>query len=157
MLRIFGEGKGPLDLYRFGPHPELVGRPLTELAVAPEPGGELRLDRPELYDEIDLDAHFLPARVIGEIRHRQGRGALDLAITVGDTVQAVPRTLSNIQGNAKFAAMLPESAFSAGRNEVRVFIVTGESGAPRLIPTRKAPRKGRVERLLGRLRDAYSS
>ena len=142
-IRIFGDGSEPLDLYRIGPHAELVGRPLAELEVATTGWAALHLTLPDLYDAVDLGSDFLPARVVGEIReHGVERGSLDLAIALGGTVWAVTRTFSNHRDRARFAVMVPEIAFTPGRNEVEVYIVeaySGDSGSDRLrlTPTRR--------------------
>ena len=136
MQRLFGRGEDPLALYRIGPHPELVGQRLAELDLEAETRGELHLLHPRLYDAVDLASDFLPARIVGEIRkHGLKRGSLDLAIAVEGTVRSVTRTYSNRDDSAKFTAMVPDSSFRTGRNQVEIFIVTGGEEALHLTPT----------------------
>ncbi len=137
MTELFGTGRDPLDLYRFGPHPELIGSALSELEVAAEERREVRLNNPWVYDNVDLGSDFLPARVVGEIRSPEIEGVdLDLAVAIGGTVRAVTGTFDAGDGRASFAALVPESAFSPGRNRPEIFVVEGSASGPRLIPTR---------------------
>ncbi len=150
-IRLLGRSAEPLDLYRIGPHAELIGRPLAELDPGreAEAEAELHLELPELYDDVDPESGVLPARVVGEIHHRGG--GLDLAIAVDGTVWATTRTFFNHRSRSRFAATVPEHAFSRGRNTVQVFILSDGGDSPVLTPTRAAPR-GFWPRMLGRWR-----
>ncbi len=138
MWRIFGPSDDPAALYRLGPFADLVGRRLVDLRIMPAAKAEVRLAEPDLYEEVDPASGFVPARVRGELRSERLREKpLHLAVAVGGTVHAVTRTLKTGVASAPFSAMVPESAFSPGRNEVEVFVVSGPAKRPRLEPTRR--------------------
>ena len=139
MAEIFGASSDPQALYRIGPYPDLVGRPLSQLEIDSEPRHQVRLRRPEIYHDVDPASGFVPARVIGVILPQEaGQGPLELAVAVGGTVAATTYTLKTTTSRAPFSAVVPESAFAAGRNLVQVFVISGTPDKPRLIPTRSA-------------------
>ncbi len=143
LLRLFGPGSDPAGLFRIGPHPDLIGRPLAELEIAAEPRGDLRLDRPEIYAGVDPESGFVPARVLGKVRSPElRRGPLTLAVAIGGVVRAVTRTFQAEADTARFAAMVPEEAFTAGRNRVEVFAVEGTAERPRLVPLARRAGRG---------------
>ncbi len=136
MVEAFGPSSDPLARYRIGPHPELLGRPLSELAVATEPRGRVRLRRPESYRDVDPASGSVPALVAGTVRSQElEHGPLKLALAVGDAVWATTWARQTKPSRADFSAMVPESAFAAGRNRVQAFVISGPPEQPRLIPT----------------------
>ncbi len=138
MLELFGPGSDPSGIYRIGPHGDLVGRSLAELEIAGKAKAEVRLQAPELFQDID-PARLFPARILGEILSPDlASGPLQLAVAINGTVQAATRTVKTEAGagRAPFTAMVAETAFSPGDNQVEVFVVTGSIRKPRLVPTR---------------------
>ena len=136
MVKTFGPSSDPLALYRIGPHPSLVGQPLSELEVAGAPRLRVRLKMPKVFDNVDPETGFIPARVSGDIQAKKLEQPLELAVAVGGTVWATTYTLKTETSKARFTAMVPESAFVVGRNSVEVFVIAGTPDKPRLIPTK---------------------
>ncbi len=135
MVEVFGPSSDPLALYRIGPYPELVGRPLSELEIEPEPGPRIKLKVPEVYREVDPTSGFVPARVVGTLRSPElARKPLELAVAVGGTVWATTRVARTQTSRGRFTAMVPERALVAGSNRVEVFVIDGTSELPRLVP-----------------------
>ncbi len=133
MVEAFGPSSDPLAIYRIGPFPDFVGRPLSELEIEPEPRHRVRLKMPEIYHQVDPASGFVPARVIGHVRLQEpAPGPLKLAIAVGGAVWATTYTLKTKTSRAPFTALVPERAFVAGRNPVEVFVISGPPEHPRL-------------------------
>ncbi|MEM9594883.1 MAG: sulfatase-like hydrolase/transferase [Acidobacteriota bacterium] len=132
-LRVFGD-RG--DLFRFGPHPELFGRPLSGLEV--EAGGRLRkvvLTDSQSFESVVRDSGFLPARVVG--RFEAGAGPGVVAVAVNGVLQATVRTGRGRRGSEDFEAMVPESAWRDGFNRVEIFEVEAGRAGTVLRPTER--------------------
>jgi len=122
-LRLFGVGRdGPLRLFRIGPHPELLSRPVRSFAVEQSEGA--RFVDAKAYGRVDPRSQTVPSWVTGYLEGvPAGR---DLAVAVNGRIAAT--TTSFQLATAKqtlFAAMVPESSFGAGRNVVELFELGG--------------------------------
>jgi hypothetical protein len=126
-IQLFGEGDEPPGFFRIGPHPELLGREVDGLAAARAGGSHVRLLGGTSYDP---DAPVVPVHVAGILLG--AGGGEDLAVAVGGRIRALTRSY-DYGGKTWFSAVLPESAFRPGPNDVRVFIVESDGGARRLV------------------------
>jgi hypothetical protein len=100
--------------------PDLVGHP-----APPDAEGSalsFRLTDPELYEDIDLEAAVVPAR-IGGILHGPVEGTEVLAVAVNGRTAAITRAYE-FEGQASFLAMVNPDNFVAGENSIEVFEVT---------------------------------
>jgi hypothetical protein len=137
-LRMFGVGpeRGEdLALYRgIGPHRELLGRGVSELAVTASRGARASLAGASALANVDLASQLRPVHIAGTISSSRP-GKRDLAIAVNGTIEAVSRSFF-LEGFERetFAALVPEWVLRQGRNDVRVFEVRGWPGALRLVP-----------------------
>jgi hypothetical protein len=103
------------DLYRVGPHLELVGRTVAELPV---------IDNPDLTSELfDQESVLSPAHVVGVLEGNDAGPGLDVAVAVNGTVAATARTFSFL-GDVRFEALIPEAAFRRAGNEVDIYVIT---------------------------------
>ena len=137
-LRMFGVGPERGEdyaLYRgIGPHRELLGRRLSELALAASTGATATLVRAPELANLDLGSELRPVHVAGTIDSRKP-GKRDIAIAVNGTIEAVSRTFFLDEFKPEtFSAVVPEWVLRQGRNDVRVFEVRGSDGALSLIP-----------------------
>ncbi|MFV2072402.1 MAG: sulfatase-like hydrolase/transferase [Thermoanaerobaculales bacterium] len=141
-LEIFGSGE-PLDnLFAIGEFASIVGRQVSDFPIAPGAEYSVELDNAWAFDEVDPDATFVPAQIVGHIETstplEQPR---HLAMAVNGTIQAVTQSHS-LPGRAdfkSFSAMVPESAFAPGRNLVTVYAIEGTGeGKPRLVTIKPA-------------------
>jgi hypothetical protein len=124
-LRTFGAGRA--SLYRIGPHPELLGRSVSDLAVEPSRSAGVSLTGPALLDAVDSRSDLAPTWVQGRLTGGPGAGQ-DLAIAVNGRIAAMTQAFEE-NGQTRFAAMVPESALRGGRNHVSVFaVLPGASG-----------------------------
>jgi hypothetical protein len=118
-VAAFGSGSPIEQVYRFGPHRELVGRRTADLAVEEQSGVRFKLDGSELLRSVDPKAEVVPSYLTGRIE-----GALDanaeLAVAVNGTIAATTRSYED-SGETRFAAMVPDRVFRAGANDVRIF------------------------------------
>ena len=122
----FGRGPhGEIDLFRLGPHGDLVGTSV-ENAVDSESELTVTLHRSNLFRNVDPTAPRLPAWIHGELDAPDGSEAepIALAVAVNGVIRAATRT-SVQAGTPHFHALVPESSFVAGENRVEVFRIVG--------------------------------
>jgi hypothetical protein len=129
-IRLFGSNGRPPGLYGIGPHPELIGRTVAELARAPVTA---RIDGPDAYSSVHLHSDFVPAQLSGTIKASDGRPNRALAVALNGRIVAVGQSFHLNPGDPeRFSIMLPDSAFREGSNGVELLAVTGDSDAPAL-------------------------
>jgi hypothetical protein len=130
-LSLFGSGTKPDGLFRIGPHKELVGRRVSDVGVAQEGNQTVELDWPSAFENVVPEAAFVPAHITGHVLSRGDAGPFNLAVAVNSVIRAVTRTYRKGRVT-KFTAMVPDTAFRPGKNEVEVFVVSEEAGKLRL-------------------------
>ena len=123
-VALFGGG-----LLRLGPHPELLGRQVSDLHVVPataRAGMDGKVAA--LLRSLPANSELQPAQMMGSIT---GPGAAEnrqLAVAVNGRIAAVTRTYR--QGSTvRYSAMAPESAFHPGRNKVGLYWIAQSRGA----------------------------
>ncbi len=120
---LFGTGSdGPDRLYRLGPHQDLLGEPADAAGLEP-----LDVDfvyGPD-YADVDPDSPFVPAHVVGRVQGG-GDGGRDVAVAVNGKIVGVGETFTLATGDEGelVSVMVPPSSFKAGRNDVRVYLVS---------------------------------
>lgn len=117
-LATFGTTQA--DLYRIGPHRELVGRLVSELPVRAG-HARVQLTGETFLQAVDRRSDLLPSYVEGTLTGLNGQDE-DLAIAANGQIAAVTRSFQ-LNGQTKFAAMVPEGTLHDGRNNVSVFVV----------------------------------
>lgn len=139
ILRRFGPSSNPDGLFHIGPHPDLIGRPVSSLNVELSTPVTVELLR---YDD---QVHPGPTKVVPCLF--EGRLELTaatatptvLAVAVNGTIQAVTRTyLQPGQPSRQFAAMVPEHVYQTPQNDVQFYVVTGSGPGRQLRLCRKA-------------------
>jgi Sulfatase len=123
-VETFGVGSWD-SLYRAGPLGGLVGQRLDDLGVGDADGLSLDLDGRAAYGAVDPKSPLVPAFVTGRV-HGAAPG-WDLAVALNGRIAATARTYDSL-GETRFAAMMPETALRAGRNDVAVLVV-GDGGS----------------------------
>ena len=81
-----------------------------------------RLSEPQLYEDIDLDAETIPARIGGEV-FGDVDGTEVLAVSVNGVIGAVTRSYL-FDDEARYLAMVHPDMFVAGANEIDLLEVT---------------------------------
>ena len=129
-LRLFGVGRdGPLRLFRIGPHPELLSRPVRSFPVERSRGAHF-VDGDD-YARVDLRSSRVPSWVTGSLEGVPT--GIDLAIAVNGRIAALTKSFHlATDDRTLFAAMVPESSFRTGRNRVELFAVRGAGAKPTL-------------------------
>ncbi len=118
-VRLFGTGRdGPERIYRIGPNQELLGQP----ASAAGDRLDVELVNAADYEEVDLEAPFVPTQVVGRVRG-EGETGREIAVAVNGTIAAVGSTFELVEGDEGelVSVMVPPSALRPGRNRVEVF------------------------------------
>jgi hypothetical protein len=142
-VSVFGTG-GWSSVYAIGPHPELIGRPLGSLAVEAASELSATVDAEPLLQEVALPSPFVPAHITGQISGEGADRPLDLAVALNGRIAAVTQTVQ-LGGGARFAAMVPESAFLEGANSVEILAVRPSAAGLELERLRGGGSDGRLE------------
>lgn len=130
--RRFGPSSDRESLFRIGPHPELIGRRVTALTESTSIEVEIALIRSGTRytnNRDDLVPCYIEGRVVSPVVSAE---PVVLAIAVNGTIRAVTRTYLFDGIRDRFAAMVPESAFHEGENEVEYYAVAGAAPVWRL-------------------------
>jgi hypothetical protein len=130
----FGEARDPGAFFRIGPAPELVGRPVAALTRAAGPAPRVEWIRFGNVADESVDA-IVPSFFEGRVLTREPADRPTVvAIAVNGIIQSVTRTHRLDGFRDRFAAMVPESSFHPGKNDVQIFVVTGEDPDWQLVP-----------------------
>ena len=121
-LNLFGAG-----LYAFGPHPELLGRRVSDLQ--PLPGGHerARIAAAGRYRNVDPATGFVPTHVVGTVRGGPRRGGRTVALAINGRIAAMGLTFT-VEGSheQQFSLLVPEKALQLGDNRLELLIVSGD-------------------------------
>jgi hypothetical protein len=142
-VRTFGAGAWD-SVYAIGPHPELIGQPLGSLAVDAASDLSATIDGEPLLQKVARASPFVPAHITGQISGEGADRPLDLAVALNGRIAAVTQTVQ-IGGGARFAAMVPESAFLEGANSVEILAVRPSAAGLRLERLRGGGSEGRLQ------------
>jgi hypothetical protein len=106
-IHLFGEhGRSP-GLFGIGPHPELIGRPITAVRRAPVSAD---INETGAYSSVHLRSDFLPAQLTGTIHDPRGADVRDLAAALNGRIIAVGESFTLAGSDAEnFSIMLPEA------------------------------------------------
>jgi hypothetical protein len=147
-LRMFGSGKR--SVYAFGLHRDMVGRPVTDFELSPATTPNATVDGADALRNVNPVAPVclcqLAGRIGPEVSTTGGLPAtttggvatapivattnppsMPIAIAVNDRIVAAGESFTP-RGKKKleWAAMIPPSAYRDGRNNVRIFRITGK-------------------------------
>ena len=123
--RRFGDAHDPTAIFRVGPVPELIGRTIDSLVQSGEPPVEIELIRYGDVARNNVD-ELLPCLFEGRIRGtaRADRTTI-LAVSINGTIRAVTRTYELDGFRDRWAALVPETSFRPGKNDVQFLVVIG--------------------------------
>jgi hypothetical protein len=132
-LRLFGSGSAQPGLYGVGPYRSLVGTPPSRWKVSSAGGAQAALDGRRAFDSVRLSSSFIPTLVTGRLKGFGARPPRAVAVAVNGRIEGTsPAFRVRRRGRLYFSALLPESVFREGRNDVRVFSVSGSGSGVRL-------------------------
>jgi hypothetical protein len=125
-------GAGDWELFDLGPHGGLVGRPVSAFTTE-RADGEAAVDAvgSRLLRSLPPRSPAVPSPLAGTLSGDVAKGD-PVAIALNGRIAAVCQAYQGQDGVVRFSALAPESAFTPGENEVRVFVVDGSAGSPTL-------------------------
>jgi hypothetical protein len=133
----FGSGTPLTELVRRDTNRTLLEKDIKDLDVrAGNHPLKIEIENIDQFKNIELGSGYLPALLRGHVTNFTSQGKLALAFAVNGKIQATTTTSQWGKENAFFTALLPESAFRQGRNEVAVFMINGRMKGvdPYLVP-----------------------
>ncbi len=122
---LFGWGAHGPGVWGFGPDPSLNGKAVGAMQV--EPGGDVTatFDDPGAYADVVPDSDYVPSLARGGFRGRMAAGTT-IAVAVNGRIAATGQTFTaRGPDHLQWSAMIPPSAFRAGRNRLQVLQVLG--------------------------------
>jgi hypothetical protein len=122
-MALFGSVEDKEWPFRVGPNHEIVGRPLSSFDKIGRSQAKCDIDQVNHYSNVNPKGKFMITRLDGKILDQKQASAtpISLAVAINGVIQAVTNSFRE-NGTEKFSALLPESAFREGHNDVRVFI-----------------------------------
>jgi hypothetical protein len=127
--------------YLDGGYRKLIGQEVARLPIRRNAGLTARIDHAAYFENVDPASGFLPAHVSGSIKWPD-RGEADLAIALNGRFAAFTSTYAD-GSRWKFSAMLPESGFRSGENDIEVFAIeAGDTDGFVLVAGSPAPAGG---------------
>ncbi|MBS0202375.1 MAG: sulfatase-like hydrolase/transferase [Planctomycetes bacterium] len=117
----FGIGKDPLRILKIGPNPELLGRPLNQLTIKEDSLIQI------LPVNFQQDCTYTPGSLVPchlEASFHLGnrpRDEIAFAVAINDTVWGTTKPFRVPYLQDFWRVMLPEFAFQAGSNRIRIF------------------------------------
>jgi hypothetical protein len=131
-LSLFPARTGAAGLYGIGPRPDLHGRPLSELTLLPRGRVRAALTQPARWRQVRIRSWLLPLHVTGRISGGRPDGR-PLAIAVNGRIAATAVSFRPLGAKQlSISALIPETSLVAGRNDVRVYEIAGQSTLRRL-------------------------
>lgn len=135
---LFPRRADGFDLYAFGGHARLVGLPTGGRVTTALPGS-FTLTGASPWEDYRASS-LSPGRLIGELTLNQRLpDPWNLAFAVNGRIGAATRAFQRRGSTASFSAVVPESLFRPGRNEVALYMIREEAGGARLAPIRLRP------------------
>lgn len=118
-----------LRVYRAGPFGSLVGLRADEMDLGDAGSQEIAVKGLDAFTDVRTDA-TLPGFVTGSLA--SGDEGVVLALSLNGTIAAVAESFNAGGEQGLVNAMLPNSLFVAGGNEIEVYVVDGSVAAPTL-------------------------
>jgi Sulfatase len=132
-LSLFGSGDWGAQFAGTGPYRRLVGAPVSGLDVASGTPASAHLDAvgSKLVRRFPRNSSLVPSPLAGTLSGVKAGQAVALA--VNGRIAAVSVAYRNPGGGpVRFSELVGENAFRAGRNAIRVYVVSGDPAAPHL-------------------------
>jgi len=124
-FELFGRGSQVADLFKMGPHQELLGRNAEEVGPIEDSKSDLELDNPGYLSNYDSQASVTLTHVTGRIRRSSSEvipQPLDLALAINGTIRAITKTYWSGR-EERFSAITPDWAYREGRNDVTGYAI----------------------------------
>jgi hypothetical protein len=130
--QLFLFGTGEWDPVRFagrGKYARLVGKRVDELRIGEDVNARTIVDSTggKLLRALPPSSPLFPSPISGKLRGLNQ--VFPLAVAVNGRIEAVSPTYVS-GGRGRFSLLAPDSAFRAGRNDIRMFKLTGRAADP---------------------------
>ncbi|HZE28816.1 MAG TPA: sulfatase-like hydrolase/transferase, partial [Gaiellaceae bacterium] len=132
-LELFGSGSWGPGLSGSGRYRGLVGKPVGTVQVAGTRTAGAKLDGvgSRLLRSLPRRSQLIPSPLAGSVTGL--RPGDSVAFALNGRIAAVSQVYRELDtGALRFSALPPASAFTAGQNRLRAFLVGGPASAPRL-------------------------
>ena len=122
-------------VYRYGPFPEVIGRPVSQLRVTRAVGLGARIADSAITRVRRRGSLLVHTHIAGRIDGGRPREDRVVAVAVNGIVRAVGRSFHLLgESQETFSLLVPEESMRVGRNDVRVFEVSNQAGSFVLTP-----------------------
>jgi hypothetical protein len=113
--------------YLVGPGADLIGRPAGVLRIIPDPAGSTTLTQPApgKLERVDVDTGPIPGFVLGSVDGVTGPTDARIAVVLNGRIGGVSEVYSYRGEHGRFAVLVPESLFRAGRNRLELYLMEG--------------------------------
>jgi hypothetical protein len=133
-IRLFGAGDDSPGIFGIGPHPELLGTPVTSWQLGRARHTRAALNGRRALASVRLRSGFVPVQVTGRIVGSKRPRTRAVAVVVNGRVGATAPTFRLRAGGSEFfSAILPEALFSNGGNRVDLYEIASGRGGLRLV------------------------
>lgn len=121
---LLGRANDPAAI---GTLPDLHGRAISELPLR---GGDVRarFDLPGAWDDVDLNARFVPAVVEATLLGPEHQTDRSVVVAVNGIVADSLRPYTGARGHKRVSALLPDELLRPGRNRVDLFLASDRNG-----------------------------
>ena len=132
-LAVFGSGKTrPNGLFHpYAELPDLMYKNIHEIGIHAEAPVSVTLDQAGLFTMVDPTSQFIPTHITGQIHDTENLPSpVQLAVAVNGSIQAITRPWAfPVKGETgRWSAIVDETVFRSGHNDVQVFLVSGVTG-----------------------------
>ncbi len=134
-ISLFGTGDWD-RIFRIGSYRQIVGKSPSEMPDAGESRLKIEMDGEVFFQNVDPAAPFLLSQIAGRVVDAPGTDLPDIAIAVNGVIRAVTRATALPEG-VRFSAVVPESSFRRGKNDVDVYEIQGPGSHPSLKRVRR--------------------
>jgi hypothetical protein len=124
-------GEGHASLYGIGTNRRLLGRDVTSVRGR-SPEIDVRIEDPDAFLDVRPGSGSVPARISGRVTAGRVDPGAELALAVNGRVRALTRCFRSGRSQ-RFRALVPETAFREGVNDVDVFLVRGNGDGESLV------------------------
>jgi hypothetical protein len=117
-------GHEPDDLFRIGPHRELLGQDVKSFRTA-RSLVECDLNGRTYFENVDLNSEFILTNVCGRLSRRQQQlpSPLYLAVAVNGKIRGLTQSYLDHDGEERFSSVLSDADFRPGYNRVGIYLI----------------------------------
>jgi hypothetical protein len=127
-IGIFGAGPKQDGFLHFGPHGELIGKPIETVNVEDEKELSVLIHNAREFFDVREDQGYVPVRIAGELTGGGSSDGIKIGIGINGIVRAVVETFRDGAGIVRFSAFVSEAVVSEGDNRIDVVLIRESPG-----------------------------